>query len=305
MNTSWLQSTEFNLHKHKLHFRTCTLLQHLSAPLLWPIGTLGFNGHTGCPITHVIILHLLVDSHQFPSKPILVADLEKHGVILGKNWLAKCNIWLDIKNTCLISLEDWNTASPIKILENSTYNFLHLEGYNQGNGPSRLQKQIERLESLLAKLELHRKKKKKGQNSVARMSQSWGVSVTAVIDSLPSSKRLSNQLVLLQTSPAVDIALISAAPFSCHLWKPGVEIFMTSLYEIECVIENKCSSMEFATEDWSNLLTCYQKFKDVFSKQTSNMLSPQHLCNHNIKLEKNMDPAQAIRHTPLHKQACE
>lgn len=252
-------------------------------PLPQPIGTSGFDGHTGRPITHVIILHLLVDGRRFPSEPMLVADLGKYDMILGKNWLAKRDIWLDTKNTRLIWPEDRNIASPIKVPGNSTHNSLHQEGYNQGNGPSEQQEQMERSESLPQKPEPHTNKKRKGRNSVARTSQSQGVGVAA----------------------AIDIALIGAAPFSRHLRKPGVEIFMTSLHEIECAIEDKSLPREFATEDWSNLPACYQEFKDVFSKQASDTLPPQRPCDHNIRLEKDMDPAQAIGHAPLYKQTRE
>ena len=69
------------------------------------INITAFDGNTECAITHVIILHLWVDGHRFLWEPILITDIGLYNMILGKNWLAKHNIWLDTKNTCLIWLD--------------------------------------------------------------------------------------------------------------------------------------------------------------------------------------------------------
>lgn len=71
-------------------------------PLLKHINTTAFHGHAGHAITHVTILHLWVDGCRFLQEPVLITDIGLYGMILGKNWLAKHNIWLDMKNAHLI-----------------------------------------------------------------------------------------------------------------------------------------------------------------------------------------------------------
>ena len=78
-------------------------LDHPLHPLLKPISMTGFDGQASKPILHIFIPpELEVDGRIFPHQPMLVTNLGKHDVILGKNWLAKHNIWLDIKNERLI-----------------------------------------------------------------------------------------------------------------------------------------------------------------------------------------------------------
>ena len=77
---------------------------------------------------------------------------------------------------------------------------------------------------------------------------------------------------------AVDIALIGAAPFSCHVKNPEVEIFTTSLHKIERTIKeinsNKASTGSSDEAIWRSLPAEYQEFQDVFSKQASDTLPP-------------------------------
>ena len=72
-------------------------------PLEKPIGNMGFDGHTGKPISHVFLPpELHINRHTLACQLMLMTHLGKHDIILGKNWLARHNIWLDIKNEQLI-----------------------------------------------------------------------------------------------------------------------------------------------------------------------------------------------------------
>ncbi|KGY14467.1 hypothetical protein PABG_12674 [Paracoccidioides brasiliensis Pb03] len=58
----------------------------------------GYNGAPGGVIDHTLALDLWVDRWRFQDVPLLITDLGQHHVILGKEWLAAQDIWLDVKN---------------------------------------------------------------------------------------------------------------------------------------------------------------------------------------------------------------
>ena len=68
-------------------------------PLGKPISTTGFDSHTSKPILHVFLPpELHINRHTLACQLMLMTHLGKHDIILGKNWLARHDIWLDIKN---------------------------------------------------------------------------------------------------------------------------------------------------------------------------------------------------------------
>jgi hypothetical protein len=77
-------------------------LQAPLLPLSSPCNVKGYDGKTGVPITHAIVLHLCVDGRKFLKVPMLITELGKHDMIIGKNWLAEHDVWLDMKNQKLI-----------------------------------------------------------------------------------------------------------------------------------------------------------------------------------------------------------
>ena len=84
-------------------------------------GTKGFNEQPETPITHAIMLHLVIDGQQFLNQLFLMLDLEQHDVIIGWWWLAEKNIWMDICNQWLLwpnkqSLEDQIKLSTMRMI---------------------------------------------------------------------------------------------------------------------------------------------------------------------------------------------
>jgi hypothetical protein len=96
----------------------------------------------------------------------------------------------------------------------------------------------------------------------------------------------------------IDISCIGAVGFYRTLIKPDTELFVTSLYEIDRIIEEKeaeAIQAEAAREELANkelieqkLLHQYYDFKDVFSKAASDILALY--CEYNLKIELEENP---------------
>lgn len=65
-------------------------------------GTKGFNGRPGSPITHIIVLHLVINGRRFLNQPFLILDLGQHDIIVGRRWLAEKDVWMDVRNRRLV-----------------------------------------------------------------------------------------------------------------------------------------------------------------------------------------------------------
>ena len=101
--------------------------------------------------------------------------------------------------------------------------------------------------------------------------------------------------------------MIGGPGFHRHLQKPGNEIFITSLYEIDRIIEEKQRSPELeklAEEQTirATILTEYLEYVDVFSKKESDTLPPYRgLADHRVELEGEVK----LGYCPLYKQSAE
>jgi predicted aspartyl protease len=62
----------------------------------------GFNGRPGSPITHAVVLTLLIDGRTQRQIPMLVVDLGRHDVILGRMWFEQFNTLPDCRNRRIV-----------------------------------------------------------------------------------------------------------------------------------------------------------------------------------------------------------
>ncbi|QKX54782.1 uncharacterized protein TRUGW13939_05769 [Talaromyces rugulosus] len=82
------------------HFQTYTV------PVSEPCGVRGYDGKTVEPVTHLMILTLVVDGRMQRHLPFLLVRLGRHDVILGRMWLEKYNVLVDCRNRRLLWPED-------------------------------------------------------------------------------------------------------------------------------------------------------------------------------------------------------
>jgi hypothetical protein len=108
--------------------------------------------------------------------------------------------------------------------------------------------------------------------------------------------------------PKIDIAAVGAAAFHRHIKRKDTEVFLTSLYEIDHIIESrKLDPQEDLDSDLieQRLPACYAGYEDAFSKNASDQMPPTRPCDHRIDLEEGTVPKDVIGYTPLWKQTTE
>lgn len=114
-----------------------------------------------------------------------------------------------------------------------------------------------------------------------------------------------------QQTTQIDITAIGAAPFQRHLKNKDTEVFITSLSEINHIIEEKraeehhgedCQEQELVQQ---SLPQQYQEYADVFSKAASDELPPRRANDYRIELEEGKTVESAVSYSPLYKQTTE
>jgi hypothetical protein len=97
--------------------------------------------------------------------------------------------------------------------------------------------------------------------------------------------------------------MIGGKGFHRHIIKEGTEVFLTSLYKIDRILEEKRDARTRRTEDQATqgaIPQEYHQYADVFLEQDSNILPPHRgTTDHRILLEEGMSPS----YCPLYKQS--
>ena len=109
----------------------------------------------------------------------------------------------------------------------------------------------------------------------------------------PSKPRI-RRTTIKEVLPTIDITYISATDFYFNLYRSENEVFQTSLYEIDRILEKRAEldgpqtrfSLETAEIDKQRLVRLlpkkYASYADVFSKAASNTLSPHRTYDYRI-----------------------
>jgi hypothetical protein len=99
----------------------------------------------------------------------------------------------------------------------------------------------------------------------------------------------------------IEIATIGAIGFHRHLYKKGTEVFVTSLAEIERLIDEKDNRYQETREIKANIPRCYHKITETFSRIESDTLPPlRGAPDHKIELEDGKS-LQELGYSPLYK----
>lgn len=269
----------------------------------------GFDGKPAKPITHAMILNLIIDGRMQKQTPMLIADLGRHDLILGRMWFEKYGALIDCKYRRLIwpkeaSLQDevvtkLQTPIPKQILQRPRNNRQHQLDAN------RRDRNFERNDP---KNQNHRTQGQTNdqdqQNSLVKIRRDLqGIAEPAIKRTQELEPRRRPEQPP-KRSP-VEIAMIGAVGFHRHMQKEGTETFVTSLYEINRIIEEKQEQHVDATEAsdiQAQLPAEYHEYTDVFSKGKSDTMPPYRKgVDHQIKLEKGLD----LGYCPLYKQTAE
>lgn len=275
-----------------------------------PVGTKGYDGQAGSAITHAIVCHLLIEGRRFLNQPFLITSLGQQDLIIGRRWLAEQDVWLDVRNRNLVwpeqrcIMDDLTTQqyreAPKQILQRQPIDPQHQKDMEQ-----RDQKMDQSTRQPYGAPRTEQMDRMTGFQKMRRamMGQEPQPSVKQV--QKPQPRTICNPTEI------VDIAMIGPAPFHRHLRKKGSEAFITSLAEIDRVIEEKQGEPTEATELEEEELVQhllpkrYQEYADVFSKTASDQLPPRRPNDYKIGIDGGKTADSAVGYSPLYKQSAE
>jgi hypothetical protein len=238
----------------------------------------GFDGKPAEPITHAVLLSITIDSRTQQQVPMLVADIGQHDMIIGRMWFEKHRVLLDYKGRRMIWPDEptlfesvaakMATPFPIRILKREDL----VDPAYQADADQR-------------DLRLERESNFK-----------------------PPRKQVTpkTEMVFQPKKQVLEIAIIGGTGFYRLLQKPKNEGFITSLSEIERIIEEKRAITKEDRVEAETIVTAipseYQEYADVFSKRGSNTLPPHRgKSDHRIELQEQAQPG----YCPLYKQSAE
>ncbi|KAI3115141.1 hypothetical protein CBS147333_1538 [Penicillium roqueforti] len=272
----------------------------------------GFDGKLANPITHVVILTLNINGRVQQQVPMLVADLGKHDLILGRMWFSEHNVLLDCRRHRIIwpqreSLFDevagkLATPVPTQILKrNKPRNEKH-------------QADADRRDQFFEEPRKDPTTQKSYPRAHVHQHGHWQVeerrkmmrNLNDEIPSIPPQQydKASDKEEPKETYPPIDISIIGRAGFNRLRARMetdrGVELFSTSLMEIDRVVDIKSATIQdMEIEEIKRTLPReYHDLADVFSKRKSDELPPHRTgVDHDIILEAEAQPG----YCPLYK----
>jgi hypothetical protein len=249
----------------------------------------GFDGKPADPITYAVVLSMITDRRVQHRVPMLVADLGQHDMIIGRMWFEKYGVLLDCKGRRMIWPDEPTlfesvayripTPLPISILKRK----MLIDPAHQSDADRR-----DQLLQGAARLDPKRRQ------------------VRSVRQQVIEQGALPVETVCQPKKRVFEIAMIGGTGFYRHLRKAKTESFITSLYEIERIIEEKRGlhpSNDAELEAIKQAIPPeYEEYADVFSKRESDTLPPHRGdSDHRIELEEEAKPG----YCPLYKQSAE
>jgi hypothetical protein len=281
----------------------------------------GYDGKSNQPVTHVIILHLAIDGRRFKNVPMIIANLGNHDMIIGRQWLDEKDIWLDVKNQRLLWPQDRPLEDKVKLSHELTIPRDALvkpdvdpkhqrdadrrDRKMENKFPIRILKREEPLPSCLPKEESKapryqppRTQKMDDRANMNKMNRN-------LTEETRQEEKKPCKRVHRTDLPKIDIAAIGAVGFHRTAQKKNTEVFITSLYEIDKMIDEQRANLMFQDyDDYQKIVDerlpkQYKDFEDVFSRKDADDLSPHRPCDHKIQLTE----PNNLGFSPLRKQS--
>ena len=258
----------------------CEKLQISPQKLTRPKPVKGFDGKRGKDITHAIYPILTVQSHKETIAPLLITQLGQHKMILGKPWMRKHGVIIDMAT-------DQITFWP---------GHCSHSGAPQLPKEEKMMKESEAARTTMKILkrpeEARTNTKESEKTSPEQLSSSEVLSNKADVG---LSERLSGSGTedkpTLEDKP-IEMAMIGAAAYRLLSRQKNVELFSISLKDIEYQLSKEDRP---PTDPKTIVPPEYHEFLDVFSKAASDTLAPHRTHDHRIVLEGDKDHG----HSPL------
>ncbi len=105
----------------------CERLQIQPVRLLKPKPLKGFDGRPGRDITHAIYPTMTIHDHVETVTPMLITHLGTHPIILGKPWMNKHQVMLDMTNDRIVFGRCCNSSASSALAPTWTYPIAQIE----------------------------------------------------------------------------------------------------------------------------------------------------------------------------------
>ena len=289
--------------------QVCDVLQISFIQLAKPKPIREFDGKLASPITHAIYPMLTVQGHTELLVPFLIIKLGQHPLILGKPWMQKYSIILDISYDKLIFWPghcqhlDFLPAAVNTLVELHLSTNAHLrisatmllvplvENPTTGMTASAKPQKLKSIKILLAIPGV-----RPAYWSVSKLADSKREKYVVLAKHILKLAMISKpKAELVDETKPLDLAFICAALFQYLAKQKDVEIFAVSMWDIENElnailiknIEYQLNKMaKTLTDPKTVILKEYHKFLDVFSKEALDTLLPHSKYDYQIHLLK-------------------
>ena len=319
INTSALADTGANgfaFMNTSFAVETAKVLNVKATRLPQPISVKAFDGKQGNTITHVLILNLTIDGRRQVDIPFCILNTGNHDIILGLKWVNYFDVWLNPRQKKLVWPEDESRLSPPPFHREITVERQAIA--SKVVNPTH-QRDVQTRDQAFKREDARRSAGRQPTlNSINHEgSPRTEIKITNagsydkdLKDSLRKMERELRGLTPMRATrfkrptikpqdlAVIDIAQISATGFHFHLYRPENEVFQTSIYEIDRIIQDREELLEDEKELLVKLPSKYRDYVDVFSKAASNTLPPHRAYDHQIQLEAD----NTIGYSPLYRQ---
>ena len=259
----------------------CQNLEIEPQRLIKPKEIQGFDGRAAKPITHAIYPTLTVGTHTESLAPLLITKLGNHPMILGRPWMKKHGVIIDMTNN---SLAFWpghcthiRATSPLSPLSLSTKTAaVRIEEDITARKMIKRGSKEDMTDFLQTPNKLSSKKRRQINKSMRKTSIGETSLRKATISSLGSfdKKELPVPIPATKTSEPktkdIDIAMIGADAYRTACRLKGAQVFAVSMKDIQYQAEKEARA---ETNPKSVVPQEYYDFLDVYSKKDSGTLS--------------------------------
>jgi len=247
----------------------CDHLQIEPLPLTKPKPIRGFDGHYAKKlITHAIYSNLTVQDHMKRSVPMLITRLDQHQMILGKTWMNKIEVTIDMRDDRL----QFSSSEA------------HIKGSTKAHSTVLPSKKIAIEQKSSAPTQIL---KRSTPSVVIRLSEKSS-SFSKIVEP-------SNSVNFASPSGSMNIAMIEAAAYRSLAKRSNVTTFAIIVTEIDRLLKTarnkledvnlqELSHEEALKEVKAKLSSEYHDYLDVFDRAMADQLFSHRLYDHKIEL---------------------
>ena len=242
----------------------CEKLQISPQRLTRPKPVKGFDGKRGKDITHAIYPTLTIQHHKETVAPLLITTLGQHKMILGKPWMRKHGVVIDM---ALDKIIFWpghcsHPGAPKPLQKQETTKT------PKTTEPRKVMKILTRTQE--EKTEQKEPEKTKPEQSMQSnvVADKAVVRLTERLTDFPSTETVDGHST--EDKP-IEMAMIGAAAYRLLSRRKDVELFSISLKDIEYQLNKEDRP---PTDPKTVVPPEYHEFLDVFSKAASDTLAP-------------------------------